>query len=109
VLKIFRVIGSSMEPTLSDGDYVVAATHVWRPRVGKLVVATHQDYGILIKRLRQKSAEGCTLTSDNPLGIDSRALGEIPEQQLIGPVLLKIRRPGGVKHISQKQGHAPTP
>ena len=88
-----RVDGFSMEPTLNDGDYVVAATKWWRPRENKLVVANHPEYGVLIKRVRGHSSNGYTLTSDNPRGTDSRTFGDIPEQQLVGQVLLKIRRP----------------
>ena len=90
-----------MEPALSDGDYVVAATRLWRPRVDKMVVVSHEDYGILVKRVQRHCAHGYILASDNPLGTDSRTLGNISEQQVIGPVLLSIRRPGATKRIRQ--------
>ena len=90
-----------MEPTLSDGDYVVAATKWWRPRENSLVVARHQDYGVLIKRVRRRSSSGYALSSDNPIGTDSRTFGKIPEQQLIGQVLLKIRRPSSATSKSE--------
>ena len=93
MLRIFRVSGSSMEPTLSDGDYVVAATNWWRPRENKLAVVHHQEYGVIIKRVHRHTPRGYILSSDNLLGTDSRTLGEIPQQQVIGPVLLTIRRP----------------
>ncbi len=92
-----------MEPTLIDGDYVVAATKLWRPRVGKMVVVRHQVYGILVKRVQRHSPTGYTLTSDNPLGIDSRTLGEIPKEQVIGPVLLYVRRPIESRCVPEKQ------
>ena len=91
-----------MEPTLIDGDYVVAATSLWRPRVGKMLVVRHHVYGILVKRVQRHSSTGYTLTSDNPLGTDSRALGEIPKQQVIGPVLLTVRRPVESRCIQEK-------
>ena len=93
-----------MEPTLSDGDYVVAATKLWRPRVGKMAVVRHQVYGILLKRVQRHSPTGYTLTSDNPSGTDSRTLGEIPDQQVIGPVLISVRRPIESRCIPEKQG-----
>ena len=92
-----------MEPTLRDGDYVVAATKLWRPQNNKLVVAYHQDFGIIIKRVQHQSSNGYTLSSDNPLGTDSRILGEIPEQQIIGLVVLNIRRPVVPKSISENK------
>jgi len=98
-----------MEPTLSDGDFVVAATRLWRPRSGKLIVATHPHYGVLVKRLKRMTSNGLTLSSDHPLGTDSRTLGEIPEDQVIGPVLVKIRRPHRVTHSSEKQTKAVSP
>ena len=92
-----------MEPTLSDGDYVVAATRLWRPRIDKLAVVRHPDYGVLVKRVRRHSPEGYTVSSDNPLGTDSRTLGEIPEQLVIGPVLFTIRRSAHSSHTSENQ------
>ena len=107
MLRIYRVSGSSMEPTLRDGDYVVAATRFWRPQHNKLVVAYHQDFGIIIKRIQYHSSKGITLSSDNPLGTDSRILGEIAEQQIIGPVILKIRRPVARNHTPENETRYP--
>jgi phage repressor protein C with HTH and peptisase S24 domain len=98
-----------MEPTLSDGDFVVAATRLWRPRPGRLIVAPHPDYGVLVKRLQRISSEGFTLSSDNPLGIDSHSLGKIPKDQVIGPVLMKIRRRNSVTRSPEKQTKAAPP
>ena len=103
MLKIFRISGSSMEPTLSDGDYVVAATMLWRPPIDRMVVVKHKDYGVLVKRLQRVTSNGYILISDNPLGTDSRALGEIPERQVIGPVLFSVRRPVRSKYIPEKR------
>ena len=91
-----------MEPTLSDGDYVVAATGLWRPRIDKLAVVRHPDYGVLVKRVRRNSPQGYTVSSDNPLGTDSRTFGEIPEQLVIGPVLFTIRRSVDSSQKSEK-------
>ena len=103
MLRIFRVSGSSMEPTLSDSDYVVAATMLWRPRIDRLVVVHHKDYGTLVKRLQRVTPNGYILISDNPLGTDSRTLGEIPARQVIGPVLFSIRRHVRSKYSPEKQ------
>lgn len=95
MIKIFRVSGSSMQPTLSDGDYVVAVTRWWRPREGRLAVVNHKDYGIIVKRVLLRSSGGYRLTSDHAHGTDSRTIGEVPEGRMIGPVLFAVRRPGG--------------
>jgi phage repressor protein C with HTH and peptisase S24 domain len=102
MIKIFRVIGSSMEPTLSDGDYVVAATRVWRPRIDQLAVVRHPDYGVLVKRIHRQFPEGYTVSSDNPLGTDSRTLGVIPEGLVVGPVLFTIRQSVDSSQNSEK-------
>lgn len=93
MLKFYRVSGRSMEPTLRDGDYVVAATRLWRPREKKLVVAQHKKYGVLVKRVKRRTSKGYYLASDNTLGTTSETIGEIAENQLIGPVIFKVRRP----------------
>ncbi len=93
MFRIFRVSGMSMEPSLSDGDYVVAITRWWRPRAGKLAVANHPHLGILIKRVSQCLEKSYWLTSDHPAGIDSTTIGAIPQQQMIGEVVLLIRKP----------------
>jgi phage repressor protein C with HTH and peptisase S24 domain len=98
-----------MEPNLSDGDYVVAATRLWRPRLNKMAVVRHQDFGILVKRIHRHSPGGYLLSSDNPLGTDSRTLGQVPKQQVIGPVLFSIRRAHGSKSITEKQSKAFSP
>lgn len=107
MLRIFRVTGSSMEPTLNDGDYVVAATRLWRPRESKLAVANHPEYGLLIKRVRRRSPTGYTLSSDNPLGTDSRKFGEVSERHVIGPVLLTIRQPSSAARSSADKKTTP--
>lgn len=86
-----------MEPTLSDGDYVVAITRWWRPRKGKLAVANHPVLGILIKRVSQCLPGSYRLSSDHPAGIDSATIGEVPRQQMIGEVLFSIRNPAARK------------
>ncbi len=102
MLRIFRVSGLSMEPTLSDGDYVVAVTRWWRPREGKLAVVNHRDLGILVKRVLLRSEEGYWLTSDHERGTDSATIGEVPKRQMIGEVLLAIRRPAKTNRRSGK-------
>ncbi len=83
----------SMEPTLSDGDYVVAITKWWRPRKDKLAVVNHPDLGILIKRVSQCLKDSYRLTSDHPAGADAATIGAISKQQMIGEVVFSIRKP----------------
>ena len=95
-----------MEPTLSDGDYVVAATRLWRPQIDRLIVVRHKDYGVLVKRVLQRSAAGYIISSDNPMGTDSRTFGEIPDQDVIGTVLFRVRRSLGASRTSEKLSKA---
>ena len=107
MLRVFRVSGSSMEPTLSDGDYVVAATRLWRPQIDKMVVVRHQEYGTLIKRIQDLSPTGYIITSDNPQGSDSRTLGEIQKEQVEPDIHNDLCDPD--KGIFQRFVHQPDP
>ena len=97
MLRIFRVSGRSMEPKLKDGDYVVAATKLWRPRVNGLVVARHSQLGVLIKRVDRYSLDGYFLKSDSELGTSTEAIGEVAKENILGTVLFRVPRPTGKK------------
>ena len=91
----FRVTGTSMEPTLADGDFVLV-DRTARPTPGDLVLAAHPDDGelLVVKRFAERLSDGrIVVTSDNPSGSDSRSWGPLAAGALRGRVTLLLDRP----------------
>jgi nickel-type superoxide dismutase maturation protease len=90
-----RVVGDSMLPTLSAGDFVLV-DEARAPRVGQLALARHPDRDLLVvKRVAAVSGDGrFELASDNPAaGTDSRAWGPVAADAVVGTVTLLLDRP----------------
>ena len=88
-----------MRPTLEPGDRILIKpyrrVHGW-PAVGSVVVARHphQPELRMIKRLRGYEGDAMVLLGDNPTSsTDSRQLGLIPQDHLIGTVTVQFRTP----------------
>lgn len=86
-----------MEPTLSDGDWVLARND-GRARVGDVVVLEHPERSgelLITKRVHRVEAGGYWLLGDNPgQSTDSRHFGLVPH--VIGPVIWRVRPWGRV-------------
>jgi nickel-type superoxide dismutase maturation protease len=77
VIKIIKVRGASMAPTLASGDYLIC-TKARALRPGFVVVATHPKYGLIVKRINSIAEATIRLAGDNPESTSSDALGNIP-------------------------------
>ena len=87
-----RVVGDSMLPTLTEGQYVLVDP-TRSPDPGELALARHphRDDGLLvIKRVAARRPDGSyELISDNPdAGTDSRTWGPVPADMVDGTVTL---------------------
>lgn len=87
----YRVVGSSMEPGLVDGDFVLAAriTADMELMVGDLVVARHPHQPDLqiIKRVSRLDEAMVWIASDNPdQGTDSRQWGPVDNSHITAKV-----------------------
>jgi signal peptidase I len=94
----FAVVrGRSMEPTLYDGDRLLML-HGSTPRPGRLAVVRLPGGVVAVKRAVRREAEGWWVERDNPvMGVDSWAVGAVPDDDVLGRVLLRLpRRPGRV-------------
>ena len=84
-----------MQPTLEPGDRVLVR-HLKQkaaPSLESVVVAWHpQRSGLrLIKRLKRVDSKGLWLLGDNPAeSTDSRQLGAVPANLLIGEVVGRL-------------------
>ncbi len=93
-LKIFKVAGDSMSPTLQDGDAVMIL-----PRAsvapGDIVLAKH-PYKQSVKVLKRVAAIDengrYTLAGDNPdESTDSRTFGTVPLEYIHGKAVCRLR------------------
>ena len=86
-----------MEPTLHDGDWIVAR-RIGRAGVGDVVVLEHPERpGLLIvKRVGRVDAAGYWVVGDAPgASTDSRQFGAVPE--IVGRVVWRVRPWGRVR------------
>jgi len=96
MLKIIKVSGDSMLPTLEDGDYVITK----KPRLfqaGLLYVINHSDLGRIIKRLEKFEGDKFFFVGDNvqastPAGL----IGAVEADRIVGQVI-KIIGPKGIR------------
>lgn len=100
-LRRVRVTGPSMVPALRHGDVlVVRLTRPARlPPVGTVVVVALPDRPLAVKRLVRVEPGGrIWVEGDNPFGsADSRSLGALPADSVLGRVLWRLwPRPGVV-------------
>jgi nickel-type superoxide dismutase maturation protease len=86
VIRVRRVVGESMLPTLKPGQIVFVTPWV-RLLPGKVVMARVRNREV-IKRVKSVSPEGITLKGDNPdQSTDSRYFGPIDPRTILGVVI----------------------
>ena len=86
-----------MQPTLEPGDRVLVRRlgRKLSPSLGSVVVTWHPQRSKLrlIKRLKSVEETGLWLLGDNPTeSTDSRQLGAVPTNLLIGEVVARLPR-----------------
>lgn len=113
--RAVTVVGSSMEPTLSDGDrLLVMSRRVRTPRLGDLVVFAHPVPGaepsLLVKRLveicpREEFAY-FVVRGDAVESLDSRNFGPIDSRTLVGVVVARLNTPGCIYRSAKARSGA---
>lgn len=88
-----RIVGPSMEPAVVNGDWWLVRRSP-RLRPGVIVLMKHPlrpDLSV-VKRLVERRAEGWWVLGDNPdLSEDSRQFGTVPEELIVGRLVLRYR------------------
>ena len=97
MLKVFRIKGDSMLPTLKEGDYVVAFSRFWlrflQMKIGRLVIIQHPEFGTMIKRISAVETDGIYVQGDNSLeSITADDIGVIKQEQIIGLVIYDSKK-----------------
>ena len=96
MLKLVKVTGNSMSPTLEDGDYVL----IRKPRrqrkltLGLIYVINHSELGRIIKRLGDMKHDRCFFIGDNPSSTPSTVIGAVESSRVIGQVIWVIGKSG---------------
>jgi hypothetical protein len=91
---LVRVRGTSMEPTLRDGNLLVVRAGA-RTAAGDLVVVRLPGReGLAVKRAVRLDADGWWVERDNPrAGVDSWAVGAIAGDDVVARVLTRLWPP----------------
>ena len=82
-MKRFKINGSSTEPLIKDGDYVITKSKK-NLRTGDIVVFNHEGK-ILVKRISGISADSYELHGDN-----SHTEYHATDNSILGKVIVKI-------------------
>ena len=93
-LGVAVVSGASMVPTYYAGDRLLVRYGA-RVRAGDVVLARDPRVPerILVKRAARRESGGWWLLADNPYAPgDSRQFGAVPDELVLGRVLLRLRK-----------------
>ena len=102
MIRINKISGESLSPEYKDGDFVVSSkipiffNHI---RPGDVVIFGHKEYGVMIKQVGwlKNGGERIFVIGTGSNSIDSRGFGLINKSDLIGKVILHIRKPHQVR------------
>ncbi|WP_133468526.1 S24 family peptidase [Paraglaciecola marina] len=91
-VKIHRVVGHSMHPTLMNNDYVICG--IWpgfAARNGCLVVVSHPQLHTIVKRVENIDCSGrLRLSGDSDSSISSDDIGWVERKYIVGRVIFCI-------------------
>ena len=94
MVRRIAIIGSSMEPTLHSGDWLLYVRST-RLRPGSIAVFRHPGRSdlVVVKRAVERHPDGSWwMLGDNPAASeDSRAFGAVPASSILGRVLFRYR------------------
>ena len=92
MLRIFKVSGSSMQPTLRSGDWIVTSGHR-TPRENELVVASTLSGHHIVKRVAAVTGDAVRLVGDNKRLASSHCEKPISGTSCVGTVIASFRLP----------------
>lgn len=98
-LKLIKISGHSMAPTLNDGEYAICTKIKPRSvRAGLVCLIHHIDLGMIVKRIGEPSQNGVAirynLIGDNAASIQSPLLAPAEPERIAHRVRLAIGKSG---------------
>ncbi len=93
MFRVLRIRGESMSPKYQSGDFVLLRS-VWGGRFkrGDVIAFSNQLYGTLIKRINKITDEGIYVLGTGENSLDSRRLGPVNPDVVVGKVIWHIHR-----------------
>ncbi len=93
MLSVCKVTGHSMSPSYREGDYVLSVSSRWfKPQTGDCIVFTNRLHGLLLKKIARETDGGFFVEGTHPLSTDSRSIGLVTRDMIVGKVVLKLGR-----------------
>lgn len=98
MIRLLRVTGESLSPDFQDGDFVFILKIPFLFKLinaGDTVVFEHSPVGTLIKKVDQINPKDGSIyvLGDHQFSVDSRQIGWIPKQNVIGKVIWHVKKP----------------
>lgn len=91
MVKIFKVSGQSMLPTLADGQYIIGESLAYKfhnPKIGDIVVLKSPDNISLIKRIADRKSDKYFVEGDNKKeSKDSRHFGPVEINKISAKII----------------------
>lgn len=92
-IRVHRVVGDSMSPTLADGDYLVSRkpkNKIYQPK--DVVLAQHPKFGVIVKRVAEVDwlRARILLCGDNPASVQQQEIGWLPLASVKGKMAWHI-------------------
>lgn len=97
MMRLVKVRGTSMAPTLAPGDYLIV-TKARTLRSGFVVLVDHPKFGTIVKRVASASNLSVSLQGDSPESTSTEALGNVALNHIKGRARLAIT-PKGLKRL----------
>jgi len=96
MLRLLKIWGESLTPEYLNGDFVLVSKipFLFSPPSPGDVIAFHQPgYGLLIKRIQNRSEDGAVnVIGNHPESVDSRVFGPVRKTDILGKVIWHIRQ-----------------
>jgi signal peptidase I len=99
MVKIIKISGQSLKPLFDDGDFVLVTKIPFfffnRIRTGDIVVFNNSTHGMMIKKVDNydRNKGELWVTGTHRESVDSREIGPVDEDDLVGKVVIHFRSP----------------
>jgi len=95
MIHFIKVTGNSLSPRFREGDYVVIVTcPFFEFKTGDTIVFRHPAHGLLIKKIKTVDSDKIHVIGTHPHSVDSRRFGPIDRKDVLGKVVIHIKKPG---------------